>query len=344
MLYEPLEDPEALPTHLPSPVQTLAWRAGDSFDIAALLASFLLGNGYDAYCVSGTAPKWITTRDTTGQPCPYEEPHFPEAEAPGADVTGIPVPGGGGGGAASSSSSKPSGGDASADGDGKASKYHPESRPPLESRYLAMMRERQEKEAAAAARAKDGRELVERARRDGGVETEEKGTPSRRDVDLLAGRRRHCWVLIRAGKRGVESHVFVEPTTGQVFPVDGSPYDGVESVWNHRNYWVNMQSPFLLPEVLVPVATRPATSLSRPPTRARTAGGHVASGGDREDDSLPPSHLARVHFQKARSGATTTTATGATLPTLSGIGSSALGATGACSCRRVVVSSCRRVW
>ena len=89
MLYEPLEDPESLPSHLPSPVQTLAWRAGDCFDIATLLTSFLIGNGYDAYCVSGTAPKWITTRDTTAQVCPFEEPKFPVAEAPGADVSAV---------------------------------------------------------------------------------------------------------------------------------------------------------------------------------------------------------------------------------------------------------------
>jgi hypothetical protein len=55
------------------------------------------------------------------------------------------------------------------------------------------------------------------------------------------------------------------------------------------------------------VATRPATSLSRPPTRARTAaaaGGSGPAGGE-VDDSVPPSHLARVHFLKARGGVST---------------------------------------
>ncbi len=51
--YEPLEDPMQPPKHLPSPVSVLSWQAGDSFDFATLLASTLLGAGYDAYVVAG---------------------------------------------------------------------------------------------------------------------------------------------------------------------------------------------------------------------------------------------------------------------------------------------------
>ena len=34
---------------------------------------------------------------------------------------------------------------------------------------------------------------------------------------------------------------FLEPTTGETHPLDWEGYLGVESLWNHRNFWVNMQ-------------------------------------------------------------------------------------------------------
>jgi hypothetical protein len=49
-------------------------------------------------------------------------------------------------------------------------------------------------------------------------------------------------VLVRAGKREVDETVFVEPTTARRYPVDASPYQGLECVWNHVNFWVNAQS------------------------------------------------------------------------------------------------------
>ena len=35
--------------------------------------------------------------------------------------------------------------------------------------------------------------------------------------------------------------VFIEPTTARKYPVDASPYFGLEYLWNHRNFWVNIQ-------------------------------------------------------------------------------------------------------
>ena len=47
-----------------SPNQTLKWRAGDSLDQSILLASLLLGAGYDAYVVVGMAPDWLRRGET----------------------------------------------------------------------------------------------------------------------------------------------------------------------------------------------------------------------------------------------------------------------------------------
>ncbi len=79
----------------------------------------------------------------------------------------------------------------------------------------------------------------------------------------------HAWVLVLAGRREVvipvlyapgmadldllshltASHLqvsesfFIEATTGERNPVNESPYNGVEFVWNHQNFWICMQMP-----------------------------------------------------------------------------------------------------
>jgi len=62
--YEELAEPDKLPEIIPSPANVLdEWQAGDAFDFAIALCSLLIGTGYDAYVVYGTAPKFITTKD-----------------------------------------------------------------------------------------------------------------------------------------------------------------------------------------------------------------------------------------------------------------------------------------
>ncbi|KAL1499996.1 hypothetical protein AB1Y20_012673 [Prymnesium parvum] len=64
--YEPLELATTIPQHMPSPSAVISWQAGDCFDMAQLLASLLLGVGYDAYVVSGYARSAITHCDQSG--------------------------------------------------------------------------------------------------------------------------------------------------------------------------------------------------------------------------------------------------------------------------------------
>jgi len=64
---------------------------------------------------------------------------------------------------------------------------------------------------------------------------------------MLYGQRVHSWVLVLAGKRDVPAAFFIDPSTARHQPTDADPvsgnaeYLGVESVWNHQNYYVNMQ-------------------------------------------------------------------------------------------------------
>ncbi|CAF0982733.1 unnamed protein product [Adineta steineri] len=59
--------------------------------------------------------------------------------------------------------------------------------------------------------------------------------------DPLYGIRVHAWVLVLPGKREVPEAFFIEPTTGYGKATNDVEYLGIESVWNHQNYWVNMQ-------------------------------------------------------------------------------------------------------
>lgn len=84
--YEELQDPDRLAEIMPSPANVIKWQAGDCFDFAIVLCSLLLGTGYDAYVVYGTAPKNITTKDESLMECPFsldfddlqdaEDPHY----------------------------------------------------------------------------------------------------------------------------------------------------------------------------------------------------------------------------------------------------------------------------
>lgn len=91
--YDELNPPDRYPTMIPAPASVLKWQAGDCFDFSIALASLLIGVGYDAYCVSGFAPRFITTRNEARSACPHldwdNEDEKPEA-APEEDDYPIP--------------------------------------------------------------------------------------------------------------------------------------------------------------------------------------------------------------------------------------------------------------
>jgi len=83
--YDELKPPDRYPGVIPAPHSVLKWQAGDCFDISIALCSLLIGVGYDAYCVSGFAPRFITTRNEARSACPQlewgEEEKREEAQA-----------------------------------------------------------------------------------------------------------------------------------------------------------------------------------------------------------------------------------------------------------------------
>lgn len=340
--YEPLPDPLAPPEYLPSPGSTVKFESADSFDAAVLMTSALIGAGYAAYAVWGTAPRWVTLKDMRRLDLAGPEPGAAElAASASAENEAFDV---------AASSAKTSSTSAAGKGRGRSEqdkrgsgsrqpakvdpasgtlgRYHLQGKAPPKSKYLALMERRTaEAEAEAALEAafdSDEDAAVEEAREVGrhvqriGAERERQGVPMpddrgtvaalvrkpgaggagaaaavastpdeaavpvpgsqyiegdghapagalklrpRRgavpeaspdadaglDTDDRDGERVHAWVLLLPGKRGVVEPAFVEPSTGQVYPIASAPYYEVECVWNHRNAWVNMQDRPLLP-------------------------------------------------------------------------------------------------
>ena len=82
ILYEPLDPPHLPPETLVSPSFTLNSYSGDSFDMAVLLCSLLLGGGYDAYVVNGWAPREVALKDQSSLECPQLTPLAETAVGP----------------------------------------------------------------------------------------------------------------------------------------------------------------------------------------------------------------------------------------------------------------------
>ncbi|CAJ1401716.1 unnamed protein product [Effrenium voratum] len=78
--YDELHPPDRYPMVIPAPASVLNWQAGDCFDLSIALASLLIGVGYDAYCVSGFAPRFITTRNEARSACPQLDVDIEEAK------------------------------------------------------------------------------------------------------------------------------------------------------------------------------------------------------------------------------------------------------------------------
>ena len=64
--------------------------------------------------------------------------------------------------------------------------------------------------------------------------------------DPLFGKRVHAWVGVMPletedDKYILEVPYFIEPSTGERKEIVDENYIGIEVIWNHNNYWVNLQ-------------------------------------------------------------------------------------------------------
>lgn len=223
VIYEPLDPPTQPPKVLVSPTETLKSHTGDCFDVAMLLASFLIANGYDAYVVYGYAPKFIALRDQSQTLCPLAS-QLAESEVTEQDDEPIDV------------SQQQESADMNADN--KDALYVAPDNGVKESKFKA-----DEREQIRIA----GLDPFVLWREDSGVGnpiTECPGSNSQADEKFV-----HAWVLVRAGKREVKEHLFLEPSTGRAYSVLNSPYLGVENVWNNSNFWILLDNAAKVSEV-----------------------------------------------------------------------------------------------
>jgi hypothetical protein len=65
VMYDPLEDPEALPQKVMSPTTVMLWQVGNCVEMSLLLCSMLIANGYNAFCVVGYAAREVVENDQT---------------------------------------------------------------------------------------------------------------------------------------------------------------------------------------------------------------------------------------------------------------------------------------
>lgn len=52
--------------------------------------------------------------------------------------------------------------------------------------------------------------------------------------------RLHAWVFVQKKEREVAEEFFIEPTTGRSYPVKDSPYFSIQAIFNHENFWINL--------------------------------------------------------------------------------------------------------
>ena len=70
-----------------SPTYVLATQIGNSLEISNILASFLIGFGFQAYVVGGWVNEAVSRQDRTAEKCPYLHQDQTESEAEGSHLT-----------------------------------------------------------------------------------------------------------------------------------------------------------------------------------------------------------------------------------------------------------------
>ncbi|KAH0945001.1 hypothetical protein HN011_003354 [Eciton burchellii] len=195
------------PEYLRSPTWVLHYQKGNSFECATVFVSLLLGQGYNAFVVSGYASREQVFCDLTKITCPYLPEKEEEAEETPPPTTDVP----------------------------ENCKYRLKPALTFKSQFLQGLEDLEEKRKELELRYKE----EERQKM---IAESERPRP-----DKYFGRRVHAWVLLLPGGLRDEEIVgptFIEPSSGISYPINqevNSLYPGVESVWNNRNYWVNMQ-------------------------------------------------------------------------------------------------------
>jgi len=197
IIYEPLENPLETPKCVMSPTQTLTNHTGDCFELSTVLCSFLVGSGYDAYVVNGYAPKYITLRDQSMTQCPLVGGSI-ERSNNVAKNDSVNV-------------NNDDNDNNNNNNNNTPASYIVPRAPQVDSQFL---KEEAEKKI------REGLDLFQLW-----IPDEFNPDAKKEDVEKSKKEKRvHSWVLVCAGRKDVKEHVFIEPSTGRIYPVTNSPY------------------------------------------------------------------------------------------------------------------------
>ena len=67
--------------------------------------------------------------------------------------------------------------------------------------------------------------------------------------DECGRNRKHCWIYLAKAKRDLLESFFIEPSTGRRYNVEDAPYHSIEAIFNHKNYYINMDPAKELDEI-----------------------------------------------------------------------------------------------
>ncbi|KAH8406514.1 hypothetical protein KR215_003942 [Drosophila sulfurigaster] len=215
--YEPMEDPINLPTRLISPDTLLRKRRGNSYEMATLLVSMLIGAGHPAMVVSGVARGHTVRNEQNNVPYPY----------PIEEVEAV---------------------EEKQENEEKSAKYKLRPLPDLESHLEEEMAEVHRQRAEA-----QNRHEQEQLRKQM-AEMELMAVDRyhyRRSHAWVVIINNAPWSIkpkitytdvngdvVEAPPKGI----FIEPSTGFICETNCKQYILVDSIWNQYNYYVNKQN------------------------------------------------------------------------------------------------------
>jgi hypothetical protein len=54
---------------------------------------------------------------------------------------------------------------------------------------------------------------------------------------------------VQKGDRLLSETFFIEPTTGRKYTVKDAPYHSIEAIFNHKNFWINLDPSRTIDEI-----------------------------------------------------------------------------------------------
>ncbi|EPY19404.1 coiled-coil domain-containing protein 135 [Strigomonas culicis] len=187
-----------LPTLVVSPATALQWQTGTCVELSLILTSLLLGVGYNAFVVVGTATKSVCLNDQSGQI--WEDDLPLELNSDDED----------------------------------------EPEPEIDDDYAPLLKRKPQLRKVTD---KDPEYNFGDALGKNALNGEANSEDGRKKKPRRRYEPTHAWVLVlTGGRKSIKETLMIEPSTGKIFPTASSDsyYTGVDSVFNHKKYFVNL--------------------------------------------------------------------------------------------------------